>query len=74
MDLYYLVENVDGFERPISMGTREELSLEEGRLRTEKALLPIAEEKPGWETVSYYTVPKNEWDSQHCPLIPVDFS
>lgn len=74
MNLYYLVENRDGFERPISMGTREELNLEERRLRMEKAVLPMAEGKSGWETIRYYTVPKKEWDSEHCPLIPVDFS
>ena len=74
MDLYYLVENSDGFERPISMGTEKELAVEQERLRKENALSPGAEKRPGWETVWYYTVPKGEWDSQHCPLIPVDFS
>jgi len=74
VDLYYLIENRDGFERPIGMGTTQELAVELERLPKEKALSPGAEEKPGWETVGYYTVPKSEWDSEHCPLIPVDFS
>ncbi len=54
MDLCYLVENENGFERPVRMGTNEELA---GELRA-----------------GCYTVPKEEWDAQHCPLIPVDFS
>jgi hypothetical protein len=71
-DLYYLVENSDGFERPIRMGTEEELAVERENLIVENSF--IAERMPGGQTVGYYTVPKGEWDSQHCPLIPVDFS
>ncbi len=74
MDLYYLIENSDGFERPIGMGTEQELALEQKRLQKGSALSPGAEGRPGWETIEYYTVPKPEWDSQHCPLIPVDYS
>lgn len=74
MDLFYLVENIDGFERPISMGTEEELAVEEKKLRSEKVPLPPADDKPGWVRAGYYRVPKKEWDSEHCPLIPVDFS
>ena len=55
-------------------GDHTRTSVEQERLPKEKALPPGAEEKSGWETVGYYTVPKSEWDSQHCPLIPVDFS
>jgi hypothetical protein len=27
-----------------------------------------------WDRVTYYLVPKREWDLEHCPLMPVDFS
>jgi hypothetical protein len=72
MDLYYLVENSNGFERPLRMGTAEELSVDRERLTQGNSL--GVERMPGGQTVGYYLVPKGEWDSQHCPLIPVDFS
>ncbi len=74
MDLFYLVENSDGFERPVSMGTQQELAGEQKRLQQENRLSSRGVAKPEWERIRYYTVPKDEWDSEHCPLIPVDYS
>lgn len=73
--LYYLIENKNGFEDPLHAGTITEL--ERKKLQLENELAPKRHEKQleqVWETVTYYIVPKREWDIEHCPLIPVDFS
>jgi hypothetical protein len=66
--LYYLIMNGNGFEEPLRVGTREELE-------TEKIELEKMESLNGkGEKVTYYLVPKWEWDIEHCPLMPVDLS
>ena len=73
--LFYLIENLMGFEKPVAVGTLE-------RLTTLKAIYesrPAAREvggPPKQFTVeaTYYIVAKREWDPLNCPLIPVDYA
>lgn len=70
----YLIENKNGFEQPLRVGTRGELEEERSRLETEAAGKPADARQQAWGGVSYYIVPKREWDIENCPLIPVDYS
>lgn len=73
--LYYLIENKNGFEAPLRAGTMMELEREKLQLEKE-SVLQYNRMKPQqiWESIAYYIVPKREWDVEHCPLIPVDYS
>jgi hypothetical protein len=74
VELYCLVENRNGFERLLAMGIEEEMAAEQKRLEKESLRIFAAETKPIWETLCYYVVPKHEWGSRDCPLMPVDLS
>jgi hypothetical protein len=74
MCLYYLVANENGFEEPLGMGTEAELLVERAELEKKAVSPPPSGEGRLWGAAAYYLVPKDEWDSGHCPLIPVDFS
>jgi hypothetical protein len=74
MCLYYLVANEQGFEEPLRMGTEAELLSERAGLEKKAALSPPSGEGHRRGTTTFYLVPKHEWDSEHCPLIPVDLS
>ncbi len=65
---YYLIVNENGFEEPLKAGTLEELEVERLEVEKRESL------KRGGAGVSCYLVPKWEWDLDHCPLMPVDFS
>jgi hypothetical protein len=74
-ELYYLVANANGFEEPVKMGPHAEL----GPLRRDLELREHATRTTDgvhspWSRISYYLVPKEEWDREHCPLMPVDLS
>ncbi|MGA3174211.1 MAG: hypothetical protein ABSE25_07275 [Syntrophorhabdales bacterium] len=73
MELYYLIENRNGFEKLLASGSERELTAERERLQRETPT-PSQERKPGWDTVGYYIVPGHEWHGRDCPLIPVDLS
>ena len=68
IEYFNLVRNENGFEESIATGTKEDMK----RLKLE---LERKEEKgQAWEKISYYLVYKREWDIEHCPLMPVDYS
>ena len=72
---YYLIENLMGFENPVEIGEREELELMKERYEKKPATQEAGSDAHRFEVeATYYIVPKDEWDSQHCPLIPVDLS
>lgn len=73
--MYYLIRNVNGFEEPLKAGARGALEPEKRELECIEARSGEGREKrPAWEKVSYYLLPKDEWDREHCPLMPVDLS
>jgi hypothetical protein len=74
MCLYYLVANENGFEEPLRMGTEAELLSERAELERKGALPPSSGEGHRWGATTYYLVAKDEWDSSHCPLVPIDLS
>ena len=70
-----MIKNVNGFEEPLEAGARGALELEKGQLESIEARSDEGGTKrPAWEKASYYLLPKDEWDRQNCPLIPVDLS
>ena len=71
---YYLIKNVNGFEEPLCSGTLPEL--EKARIEYEEETLRRRNtpHDQAWERTAYYIVPKREWDLEHCPLMPVDYS
>ena len=74
-EVYYLVENRNGFERPLEEGTEEHLCAHMPELkRAEASSDQAGYGRQAWEGCSYYIVTKTEWDREHCPLIPVDLS
>ena len=75
MKCYYLIANKSGFEEPLRAGTEAELTSEKKALeRKQRTMQEAGAAKGPWERVSYYLVPKEEWDRQNCPLMPVDLS
>ena len=75
MELFNLVRNENGFEESISSGTKHELEKLKSKIEKENKLIQDhADKRQVWGKVRYYIVPKKEWDIEHCPLIPVDFS
>jgi len=75
VELFNLIKNENGFEECIDSGTRHELEKLKSEIDCKNKLIQDqADEKQVRETVSYYIVPKREWDVEHCPLIPVDYS
>ena len=75
VETYYLIKNVNGFEEPLKAATRAALEPDKRELERAEALSDEGPEKrPAWEKASYYLVPKEEWDREHCPLMPVDLS
>ena len=72
---YYLIANRNGFEEPIREGTREYLEIERSKLEKEANALNLATENRLPDTrVQYYVVLKRDWDIEHCPLKPIDYS
>jgi hypothetical protein len=73
--LFNLIKNENGFEESIGSGTKHELEKLKSQIECENELMQDSDTKRQvWERASYYIVPKREWDIEHCPLIPVDFS
>lgn len=71
IEYFNLVRNENGFEESIDTGTKEDME----RLRLELEMKEKEEEKEqAWEKISYYLVAKREWNIEHCPLMPVDYS
>jgi len=67
--------NKNGFESPLSVGTRAELEEKKKWVEHIRKIFVHADSPDQtWENVSYYIVPKRDWDVEHCPLIPVDYS
>ncbi len=71
---FNLIRNQNGFEESISVGTEENLERQRLDLEDKKRSEQGDENGQAWERVSYYIVPKREWDLEHCPLMPVDYS
>jgi len=74
MEQYNLIENRNGFEECIGVGTRQDLERMRSDLELENASNREAKDRQDGGEVAYYVVPKREWDLEHCPLLPVDFS
>lgn len=74
IEQYNLIRNRNGFEESIEIGTRQDLERLRLELESKERLEQGDESKQAWERVSYYVVPKREWDLEHCPLMPVDYS
>lgn len=73
--LYYLIENMMGFEKPVEEGSLESLTLKKKIFDTNPATSRIGSDPNEFVVkASYYIVPKHEWDLHDCPLIPVDLS
>ena len=70
-----MIKNVNGFEEALKAGTKAELEPDRQELESGEFLSGSRPDKrPVWEKASYYLVPKDEWDRQNCPLMPVDLS
>lgn len=69
-EIFYLIKNIDGFEEIITSGSKKELEKIKARLEYESNL---NNESKVLSNMIYYIIPKNEWDFQNCPLLPVDF-
>lgn len=76
IEQFNLIRNRNGFEESIETGTKQNLERMRLDLELEGALDQETERGQAWEwdKVTYYLVPKREWDLEHCPLMPVDFS
>lgn len=73
--LYYLIENLMGCERPVETDDRENLKVLKERYESNRMRRVVGSKENAVEVqASYYIVPKDDWDMDHCPLIPVDFS
>ncbi len=70
MDLFYLIKNENGFEEIVQSGAKIELERLKSQLEGELSGNKINQI---FYQVRYYIVPKNEWDSINCHLLPVDF-
>jgi hypothetical protein len=74
IEYFNLIRNQNGFEESIGTGTKEDME----KLRLDFENKNDLKKKDGngqaWERVSYYILPKREWDLEHCPLMPVDYS
>lgn len=72
MDLFYLIKNQNGFEEILHCGEKNKLERLKSQLESKNQL---SEDKinHNFNQVSYYILPKKEWDSLNCPLFPVDF-
>ena len=74
MCLYYLVANEQGFEEPLRIGTEAELLSERAGLKKRRLCLPPPVRGTDGELRRSIWCREHEWDSEHCPLIPVDLS
>ncbi len=74
IEQFNLIKNLNGFEESISAGTKKDLEKLKLELESKNRLEWENENGQVWERVSYYVVPKREWDLEHCPLMPVDYS
>jgi hypothetical protein len=75
IELYNLIKNENGFEESIGSGTKHELETLKSEIEFKNKPMQDSDTKRQvWGGVSYYIVPKREWDVEHCPLIPVDYS
>ena len=73
--LYYLIENMMGFEKPIEEGSLESLALKKKIFEKDPTTNKIGSVPNEFVIrATYYIVPKHDWDIQDCPLIPVDLS
>lgn len=64
-----------GFEKPIAEGGWVELESEKERHEKNPATKKAGSgENEFLLKAKYYLLPKDAWDAQHCPLIPVDLS
>ena len=73
MSSYYLMVNRNDFEEPVLEGTKEQLETERARLEKVGNTLTAESASPDVK-IQYYLVPKEDWDLEHCPLMPVDYS
>jgi hypothetical protein len=72
---YYLIENLRGFERPVETDDPENLKALKDLYDRDPARKVVGSNKNRFEVqATYYIVPKDDWDTEHCPLIPVDLS
>ncbi len=74
IEQFNLIRNRNGFEESIETGTKQDLERMRLDLEFESTSDQDTERGQAWDRVTYYLVPKREWDLEHCPLMPVDFS
>lgn len=74
IERFNLIRNRNGFEESIETGTKQDLERMRLDLEFESTSDHETERGQAWDKVTYYVVPKREWDLEHCPLMPVDFS
>ncbi len=73
--LYYLIENMMGFEKPVEEGSLEGLKLKKEIFEEDPATSRIGSDPNEFVIkATYHIVPKHDWDIHDCPLIPVDLS
>lgn len=70
-EIFYLIRNINGLEEIVESGRKKEL--EELKLYFKSSLLEDKKDDEIFLNITYYIVPKEEWDLQSCPLFPVDF-
>jgi hypothetical protein len=71
----YLIENLMGFERPVETDDFVNLYLLKEHYERDPARGIVGSNEHRFEVrASYYIVSKDDWDMDHCPLIPVDLS
>ena len=70
---YYLIENMMGFEIPVEEGSREYLKFKKGGYEKNPTMRKVGSDSTRFLLkAKYYIVPKDDWDTHNCPLIPVD--
>ena len=73
--LYYLIENMMGFEKPVEEGGLGNAELRKKQFERDPATSRIGSGSNEFVIrATYYIVPKKDWDIHNCPLIPVDLS
>lgn len=72
-EIFYLIRNINGFEEILKPGSEKELEELKSELVFKNEYIKDKIDDHVSVNVTYYIVPKKEWDLHHCPLFPVDF-
>lgn len=72
-EIFYLIRNINGFEEILKSGSIKELEELKRKIEFKYNFIEDKIDDSIAVNVTYYIVPKKEWDLHNCPLFPVDF-